>query len=76
MMDRSSTNRPQPAQFLGRWLEADEVCRDDLNLTEVQERLDDAVKLIDQALRLIPFDTRGRQRIDDACTALEREGWG
>ena len=69
-------SRPQPAQFLGRWLEADEVCRDDLNLTEVQERLDDAVKLIDQALRLIPFDTRGRQRIDDACTALEREGWG
>ena len=69
-MSRTECLRPD------RWIEVDEVCRDDLDLSEVSERLDDAVRLINESLSLIPFETRGRQDIVDACITLEREGWG
>ncbi|MEX0385857.1 hypothetical protein [Spiribacter onubensis] len=57
-------------------MELPEPIREDLNLADVSERLDEAVWWIGEALGKIPHDAPGRADIVSALIAFESEGWG
>lgn len=57
-------------------MELPELCREDLDLAEVSERLDGAVWWLNRALGMIPNDVPEKAAIVSAVLAFELEGWG